>query len=107
MASQDVLDSKIHGRKLTIGVSLSYFIFSLVINAAGNVLTVVTSQKIHPTFLGSAYWTAASAGVNKAIFNGNSSMLGWVFFVIGVVVAILNVFLQGHFNARKFFGNIA
>ena len=107
MDSQDVLDSKIHGRKLTIGVSLSYFIFSLVINAAGNVLTVVTSQKIHPPFLGSAYWTAASAGVNKALFNGNSSMLGWVFFVIGVVVAILNVFLQGHFNAKKFFGNIA
>lgn len=49
MTSQNGLDSKIHGRKLTIGVSLSYFIFSLVINAAGNVLTVVTSQKYtHP-----------------------------------------------------------
>ena len=95
------------GRTLTIGASLSYFVFSLIINAAGNVLTVVTSQKIHPTFLGSAYWTAAQAGFNKAAFGGNSASLGWIFFVVGVLTAILNVFLQGHFNWRKFVGNVA
>ncbi|MFT9389072.1 MAG: fructose permease [Leuconostoc sp.] len=109
MTAQDVAqkDNKGHGRTLTIGASLSYFILSLVINAAGNVLTVVTSQKIHPAFLGSAYWTAAESGFNKAVFNGSSTMLGWVFFIVGVIIAVLNVFLQGYFDWRKFFGNIA
>ncbi|CAM3145332.1 fructose permease [Leuconostoc rapi] len=95
------------GRTLTISASLSYFVFSLIINAAGNVLTVVTSQKIHPTFLGSAYWTAAQAGFNKAVFQGSNGTLGWIFFIVGVLIAILNVFLQGYFNWKKFVGNIA
>lgn len=94
-------------RTLTIGASLSYFVLSLVINAAGNVLTVVTSQKIHPAFLGSAYWTAAESGFNKAVFQGSNLMLGWVFFIVGVLIAILNVFLQGYFDWKKFVGNIA
>lgn len=98
---------KNNGRTLTIGASLSYFVFSLIINAAGNVLTVVTSQKIHPAFLGSAYWTAAESGFNKAVFQGSSTMLGWVFFIVGVLIAVLNVFLQGRFDWKKFFGNIA
>lgn len=108
MVAKDVTDTTTnHGRTLTVGASLSYFVFSLIINAAGNVLTVVTSQKIHPTFLGSAYWTAAQAGFNKAVFNGSNFSLGWVFFIVGVIIATLNVFLQGYFNWKKFVGNIA
>ncbi|AFT82158.1 fructose permease [Leuconostoc carnosum] len=107
MDAKDVAGKMTRGRTISIGAALSYFVFSLVINAAGNVLTVVTSQKIHPPFLGSAYWTAASAGFNKSVFGGSNSMLGWVFFGVGVVVAVLNVVLQGHFDWRKFVGNIA
>ena len=46
--------------------SITFFIISLVINSAGNVLTLVTSAQIHPSYLGSAYWTAAEANLAVA-----------------------------------------
>lgn len=96
-------------RSTTISFSQSifYFTISILLNSFGNVLTIVTSQKMHPAILGSAYWTATQSGFNKAIFNGSAVMLGWTFFGFGVLTALLNVILQGYFDWKKFFGNIA
>ncbi|GAK30156.1 sugar specific permease [Weissella oryzae SG25] len=92
---------------MSLGHSIYYFILSLLLNSFGNVLTIVTSQKMHPSILGSAYWTATQSGFNKAVFNGSTSMLGWTFFGFGVLTALLNVILQGHFDWKNFFGNLA
>ena len=64
------------GRTISMSKSIAYFALSLVINSAGNVITLVTSSKIHPSYLGSAYWTAAEANFATAI-NWN---LFWTFF---------------------------
>lgn len=54
------------GRTISMGKAIAYFALSLVINSAGNVLTLVTSAKIHPSFLGAAYWSAAEANLGTA-----------------------------------------
>ncbi|GAP00027.1 fructose permease [Fructobacillus ficulneus] len=92
-------------RTISWPVSLSYFAFSLVINSMGNVLTIVTSQKIHPTFLGSAYWTAAQNGWNVAFLGGKNVSI--VFFVVGMLVAILNMVLNRKVDIKRFLGNLA
>ncbi|GAP02793.1 sugar specific permease [Fructobacillus pseudoficulneus] len=93
-------------RTITWPVALSYFAFSLVINSMGNVLTIVTSQKIHPAILGSAYWTAAQNGLNHSL-NGNSTTLSLVFFVVGMLIAILNMVLERKIDIKRFLGNLA
>lgn len=76
-------------RTISMQSSIAYFILSLVINSAGNVLTLVTSAKIHPSYLGAAYWTAATANFGDAL-NWN---LFWAFIIIGVLTVILNAIL--------------
>ncbi|CAK8054255.1 fructose permease [Eupransor demetentiae] len=94
-------------RTISWGTALAYFAFSLVINSMGNVLTIATSQKIFPKFLGSAYWTAAENGWNVSFMGNTSFGLSVVFFVVGVLIAILNMILDRKVNWWKFFGNIA
>ncbi|MCK8617295.1 fructose permease [Fructobacillus sp. M158] len=94
-------------RTISWGTAIAYFAFSLVINSMGNVLTIATSQKIHPAFLGSAYWTAAENGWNMSFMGNTASGLSWVFFIVGVLIAILNMILDRKLNWWKFFGNIA
>lgn len=90
-------------RTISMAKSLAFFVISLVINSVGNVLTLVTSTKIHPGFLGSAYWTAATANFANAInFN-----LFWAFLSVGILTIILNAILMGHFSWKKTLGNIA
>ncbi|MCM0599534.1 fructose permease [Periweissella fabalis] len=90
-------------RTISMAQSLIFFVISLVINSVGNVLTLVTSAKIHPGFLGSAYWTAATANLANAIgFN-----LFWAFFIVGILTIILNAILMGHFSLKKALGNLA
>lgn len=43
----------------TMTQRIVFFAFSLVLNSLGNVLTIVTSSHVHPSYLGAAYWTAA------------------------------------------------
>ncbi|WEV54124.1 fructose permease [Leuconostocaceae bacterium ESL0723] len=93
-------------RTLGLGAGLSYFVFSLIINSMGNVLTIVTSEKVHPAFLGSAYWTAAQNGFNISFLGGNPGTLGFVFFVVGVIVAILNMILDRKVDLLRFGGNL-
>ncbi|MBS9336256.1 fructose permease [Fructobacillus papyrifericola] len=94
-------------RTLGWGVSLAYFAFSLVINSMGNVLTIATSQKIHPAFLGSAYWTAAENGWNISFMGNTSFGLSIVFFVVGVIIALLNMVLDRKVDLVRFIGNLA
>ena len=75
-------------RTISWGTAIAYFAFSLVINSMGNVLTIATSQKIHPAFLGSAYWTAAENGWNMSFMGNTASGLSWVFFIVGVLIAV-------------------
>ncbi|CAH1854144.1 fructose permease [Convivina praedatoris] len=94
-------------RTMSWGSSLAFFAFSLVINSMGNVLTIVTSQKIHPAFLGSAYWTAAQNGWNVSFLGGKPGTLSIVFFVVGMLVAILNMVLERRLDWKRFLGNLA
>ncbi|MHA5168002.1 fructose permease [Oenococcus oeni] len=89
-------------RTISMQSSIAYFILSLVINSAGNVLTLVTSAKIHPSYLGAAYWTAATANFGDAL-NWN---LFWAFIIIGVLTVILNAILIGHWSWSRAIGNM-
>ena len=57
-------------RTISMKASIIYFVISLVINSLGNVLTLVTSAKVFPSFLGSAYWTAAETNFGIALLDG-------------------------------------
>ncbi|APR07352.1 MULTISPECIES: hypothetical protein [Lentilactobacillus] len=92
----------LNGRTISMSKSITFFIISLVINSAGNVLTLVTSAQIHPSYLGSAYWTAAEANLAVA-FGWN---LFWTFLILGVVITILNAILVGHWSWRRALGNL-
>ncbi|POG99246.1 fructose permease [Fructilactobacillus lindneri] len=80
--------------------SIMFFVLSLVINSLGNVLTLVSSSKVLPSFLGSAYWTAAETNLGIA-FGWN---LFWAFLILGVVITILNAILVGHWG--RAIGNV-
>ncbi|KID41109.1 hypothetical protein [Fructilactobacillus fructivorans] len=89
-------------RTISMTASIMFFILSLIINSAGNVLTLVTTAKIHPSFLGSAYWTAAETNLGNA-FHWN---LFWAFLILGVAITILNAFLVGHWDWGRAIGNV-
>ena len=91
------------GRTLSMSKSLAFFALSIVINSAGNVLTLVTSAKIHPSFLGAAYWSAAEANLGAA-FHWN---LFWAFLILGFLTAALNAVLIHHWDWKRIAGNMA
>ncbi|WP_089121548.1 fructose permease [Secundilactobacillus pentosiphilus] len=90
-----------------MAASIGYFAISLVINSLGNVLTLVTSTHIHPSFLGSAYWTAAESNLGHALLGDNSQVLFWAFFVLGMLVAFLNAALMHQLEWKRILGNLA
>lgn len=90
-------------RTLSMSKALAYFVLSLVINSAGNVLTLVTSAKIHPSFLGAAYWSAAEANLGTA-FHWN---LFWAFLIMGFLTSVLNAILIHHWDWKRVLGNMA
>ncbi|WCJ48272.1 fructose permease [Levilactobacillus brevis] len=89
------------GRTISMGKAIAYFALSLVINSAGNVLTLVTSAKIHPSFLGAAYWSAAEANLGTA-FHWN---LFWAFLIMGFLTAVLNAIFH-HWDWKRIAGNM-
>ncbi|MCH4163627.1 MAG: fructose permease [Lentilactobacillus diolivorans] len=93
---------ELNGRTISMSTSIFYFVISLVINSAGNVLTLVTSAKIHPSYLGSAYWTAAEANLGVA-FGWN---LFWAFLIFGILITVLNAVLVGKWEWRRALGNL-
>ena len=90
------------GSTLSPAMATFYFVISLIINSAGNVLTLVTSAKIHPSFLGSAYWTAAEANLGTALHWN----LFWAFLILGMLISLLNALLVGKFDIKRIFGNL-
>ncbi len=94
-------------RHISMAASIGYFAVSLVINSLGNVLTLVTSTHIHPSFLGSAYWTAAESNLGQALLGNNSQVLFWAFLVLGMLVALINAGLMHHFEWERVLGNLA
>ena len=94
-------------RTISMGMSLWYFFISLVLNSLGNVLTLETSDHIHPAILGSAYWTAAEANLGYAVLGDNKLALFWAFFGLGVLVCFLNALLIHKLDWRRIAGNIA
>lgn len=90
------------GRTISMGKAIAYFALSLVINSAGNVLTLVTSAKIHPSFLGAAYWSAAEANLGTA-FHWN---LFWAFLIMGFLTAVLNAILIHHWDWKRIAGSM-
>ncbi len=97
------MTSTSNGRTISMSKSLAYFVLSLIINSAGNVLTLVTSAKIHPSFLGSAYWAAAEANLSVAL--GWNLFLG--FLIFGVLITVLNAILVGKWEWSRALGNLA
>jgi len=89
-------------RTLSMSKAIAFFALSLVINSAGNVLTLVTSAKIHPSFLGAAYWSAAEANLGTA-FHWN---LFWAFLIMGFLTAVLNAILIRHWDWKRIAGNM-
>lgn len=90
------------GRTISMSKSILFFVLSLVINSAGNVITLVTSSKIHPSYLGSAYWTAAEANFATAIHWN----LFWTFLIIGILTTVLNAILIGKWEWGRALGNL-
>ncbi|MDC4184757.1 hypothetical protein MK904_01420 [Loigolactobacillus coryniformis] len=82
-------------RRLTAIESLSFFIFSILLNAFANALTVATN-------LGSAIWTASA--VNLAAFTHIG--LGVILFAYGFIVIFLNAILLRQLNWRRVLGNL-
>lgn len=102
------LSKKAANRSISMSASLAYFAFSLVLNALGNVLTIVTSAHILPAFLGSAYWTAAQTNLGYAILGrGSSTALFWAFLVLGMLISFLNAILMGKLDWGRVLGNFA
>ncbi|WP_283679176.1 fructose permease [Lentilactobacillus sp. Marseille-Q4993] len=89
-------------KSLSASKATFYFVISLIINSAGNVLTLVTSTKIHPSFLGSAYWTAAEANLGVALHWN----LFWAFLILGMLISVLNAVLVGKFDVKRILGNL-
>ena len=89
-------------RTISMKASIIYFVISLVINSLGNVLTLVTSAKVFPSFLGSAYWTAAETNFGIA-FHWN---LFWAFLILGIVITVLNAILVGRWDWGRALGNV-
>lgn len=77
-------------------------LFSIIFNAAGNVLTLVSSVKIPEHFLGAAYWTGAENLFGKA-FGWN---LFWAFLILGLMTTMLNFILIGHWSWSRLIGNL-
>ncbi|GLB46930.1 hypothetical protein WR164_09090 [Philodulcilactobacillus myokoensis] len=96
------MSSKKTPRTISMTSSVIYFAISLVFNSAGNVLTLISSAKIHPSFLGAAYWTAAENNLGIALHWS----LFWAFFGLGLLTAVLNAILVGHWSWSRVFGNI-
>ncbi|WP_268913642.1 fructose permease [Lentilactobacillus sp. SPB1-3] len=90
------------GRTISATQSIAFFAISLLLNAAGNVLTLATSAKINPSYLGSAYWTAAEANLSVA-FGWN---LFWTFLILGVLTTLLNAALVGKLEWGRALGNL-
>ncbi|MHA8137738.1 fructose permease [Lactobacillaceae bacterium Scapto_B20] len=94
-------------RTISMTSAIIYFVISLIINSAGNVLTLVSSAKVSPSFLGSAYWTAAESNLGKAILGPkNPTALFWAFFGLGLVITFLNMILVGKWSWKRLIGNI-
>ncbi len=89
-------------RTISMPVSIVYFIISIIINSLGNVLTLVTSAKVFPHFLGSAYWTAAETNLSIAIHWD----LFWTFVLVGIIIIILNAILIGKWDWGRAVGNL-
>ncbi|PTM24902.1 fructose permease [Lactobacillus sp. PFC-70] len=90
-------------RTMSMSKALAFFALSLVINSAGNVLTLVTSAKIHPSFLGAAFWTAAEANMGTALHWN----LFWAFLIVGFLTSVLNAILIHHWEWKRVIGNMA
>lgn len=89
-------------RTMSMSKAVAFFILSLVINSAGNVLTLVTSAQIRPSFLGAAYWTAAEANMATAVHWN----LFWTFLIIGFLTSVLNAILIRHWDWKRVAGNM-
>lgn len=94
---------KVHSKRtISMSQSIMYFVISLIINSAGNVLTLVTSAHIFPSYLGAAYWSAAEVNLGNA-FHWN---LFWAFLIMGIATMILNAILVGKLEWGRMIGNL-
>lgn len=91
-----------HQETLSMTKSIGLFALSLLLNAFGNVLTLTTTAKIHPSFLGSAYWTAAEANLGSALHWN----LFWAFLIFGILTTAINAVLVGRLEWRRAIGNL-
>ncbi|MCF6515241.1 fructose permease [Lactobacillus sp. S2-2] len=89
-------------RTISMSQSIMYFVISLIINSAGNVLTLVTSAHIFPSYLGAAYWSAAEVNLGNA-FHWN---LFWAFLIMGIATMLLNALLVGKLEWGRMIGNL-
>jgi uncharacterized protein len=104
---QSAINSNKSKRTISWTSSIIYFLISLVINSLGNVLTLVTSAKIHPSFLGSAYWTAAENNLGFAVLGNGKWVLFSAFFGLGMLITVLNSILVGKWSWSRVIGNAA
>ncbi|OZG63086.1 fructose permease [Bifidobacterium lemurum] len=104
------------GRTASMGTTIALFILSLPLNALGNVLTAVSSNRVagegaQASYLGAAFWTAAEynfADVLPAWLNvgGVFNLQFWSFFLVGLAVIVVNQLLVGRVNWTRILGNV-
>ncbi|NMM94644.1 fructose permease [Bifidobacterium sp. DSM 109957] len=104
-------------RTAPMGLTISLFLLSLPLNALGNVLTAVTSNRVAgpdatASYLGAAFWTAGEynmADVFPSWMNvgGICNVQFWSFFLVGLVVIAVNQLLVGRVNWLRILGNLA
>ncbi len=82
-------------RRLTAIESLAFFVFSILLNAFANALTVATN-------LGSAIWTASAVNLSSYTHIG----LGVILFIYGFAVIFINAILIRQLNWRRVVGNL-
>ncbi|MBM7616939.1 putative membrane protein YczE [Weissella uvarum] len=83
-------------RELTIAEVIGFLMIGLLLNAIGNGLTVATN-------MGSAPWTAAAANLS----NVTTLPIDVFLFSFGLFAALAVVIILRHFDAGRFFRNLA
>ena len=100
-----------------MGLTIGLFVLSLPINSLGNVLTAVTSNRVagpdaKASYLGAAFWTAGEYNMADVLpdwmnVGGVFNVQFWSFFLVGLVVIVMNQILVGHGNWLRILGNLA
>lgn len=97
-------------------VTIGMFLLSLPVNALGNALTAVTSDRVASpgaagSYLGAAYWTAGYYNIASILpdwvgAQGPFNRQTWACFLVGSALIVVDQLLVGRVNAARIAGNL-